>query len=113
VQMLAGKRLCFIFLHMARCLKRFNKQHVSKTQPPLREMKMIGKKIVSHCRARSESTRGLKFCYTIDDRVYAPVAQLDRAFASEAKGQQFESARAHHIPKELEEISKFSWVALV
>ena len=25
----------------------------------------------------------------------APVAQLDRAFASEAKGQQFESARAH------------------
>jgi hypothetical protein len=26
----------------------------------------------------------------------APVAQLDRALASEAKGQRFESSRAHH-----------------
>ncbi len=28
----------------------------------------------------------------------APVAQLDRAFASEAKGQKFESSRVHHAP---------------
>ena len=27
---------------------------------------------------------------------YAPVAQLDRAAASEAVGQKFESSRAHH-----------------
>ena len=29
---------------------------------------------------------------------YAPVAQLDRAAASEAVGQKFESSRAHHSP---------------
>src|SRR5258708_6352641 len=28
---------------------------------------------------------------------FAPVAQLDRAFASGAKGQRFESSRAHHV----------------
>ncbi len=28
---------------------------------------------------------------------YAPVAQLDRAFASEAKGHKFESCRAHQF----------------
>ena len=29
---------------------------------------------------------------------HAPVAQLDRAAASEAVGQKFESSRAHHSP---------------
>ena len=31
-----------------------------------------------------------------DYHTVAPVAQLDRAFASGAKGQRFESSRAHH-----------------
>ena len=36
----------------------------------------------------------------VDPDVYrAPVAQLDRAAASEAVGQKFESSRAHHFPK--------------
>ena len=34
-------------------------------------------------------------CARIDLR--APVAQLDRAFASEAKGRLFESSRVHHL----------------
>src|SRR5207249_4536386 len=36
----------------------------------------------------------LEFCTT-----HAPVAQLDRAAASEAVGQRFESSRAHHISR--------------
>ena len=36
------------------------------------------------------------FCYTGEDNRYAPVAQLDRAFASGAKGRTFESCRAYH-----------------
>ena len=38
----------------------------------------------------------------VDPDVYrAPVAQLDRAAASEAVGQKFESSRAHHFPKQI------------
>src|SRR3989442_6096305 len=40
--------------------------------------------------------RSTLFPYTTLFRSRAPVAQLDRALASEAKGQRFESSRAHH-----------------
>src|SRR5581483_5473517 len=36
----------------------------------------------------------------------APVAQLDRATASEAVGQTFESSRAHHFPQSLSVIPR-------
>jgi len=58
-------------------LRRFSKPLLSTTQPPL----------------QSQSA----WCDTMEriSHPVAPVAQLDRAFASEAKGHKFESCRAH------------------
>ena len=70
-------------------LRRFSKPLLSTTQPPLRKTRH-GRTTVSIL-ARSTGSVG---CVRMKE--HAPVAQLDRAFASEAKGQQFESARAHH-----------------
>ena len=42
----------------------------------------------------------LYFCYSqsdLSERLYAPVAQLDRALACGAKGRTFESCRVYHI----------------
>ena len=40
---------------------------------------------------------------------YAPVAQLDRVFGYEPKGQGFESLRAHHIGKWLNLVEHLVW----
>ena len=37
------------------------------------------------------------FCYSLFERLYAPVAQLDRALACGARGRKFESCRVYHI----------------
>ncbi len=36
----------------------------------------------------------------------APVAQLDRALASEAKGRRFDSCRAHHLESRAESLAR-------
>jgi hypothetical protein len=64
-------------------LRRFSKPLLSTTQPPLRLL----------CRFGPDSQNGSMAWDRIESR--APVAQLDRAFASEAKGRLFESSRVH------------------
>ena len=68
-------------------LRRFSKPLLSTTQPPLREANKFGADETMLPRPGFVSALELE---------YAPVAQLDRAFASGAKGRRFESYRAHH-----------------
>jgi hypothetical protein len=49
--------------------------------------------------ATNRRSSSLKTCYTSGSRRCAPVAQLDRALASGAKGRGFESPRAHQFPR--------------
>ena len=42
----------------------------------------------------------------LQHRGHAPVAQMDRAFASGAKGRRFESCQAYHLFKQLAGISE-------
>ena len=84
----------FKFLALAEALVRFSKPLLSTTQPPLREMKNGLYQHRTTAAARLTLASG---GLTIEVRHRAPVAQLDRAFASGAKGRWFESTRAYHI----------------
>src|ERR1035441_1360053 len=85
-------------------LRRFSKPLLSTTQPPLREMHMVLKGILPHRRAGIEKGEGASVIVSVIARIAraqidrtagtrlqlrcwhcAPVAQLDRAFASGAK----------------------------
>ena len=76
-------------------LRRFSKPLLSTTQPPLRlvcsraDFKMVTR------REFHEFIGHPAWCDRIGLR--APVAQLDRAFASGAKGQRFESSRVYQL----------------
>src|ERR1017187_8161017 len=64
---------------------------------------MVLKSILPHRRPRIANAPGVRFdrpggtCLQLKCCHCAPVAQMDRAFASGAKGRRFESARAYHI----------------
>ena len=92
-------------------VRRFSKPLLSTTQPPLREMKngpVLS--ILPHRANASPRVAGTlswfdpppRTCLQLrcSPRTCAPVAQLDRALASGAKGRWFESSRAHHFIRE-------------
>src|ERR1035438_1260559 len=66
---------------------------------------MVLKSILPHRRPRTGKVAGVRFdrpggtCLQLKCCHCAPVAQMDRAFASGAKGRWFESTRAYQQPK--------------
>jgi hypothetical protein len=72
--------------------------------PPTRALGIpeAGRVMLRHgrlCQVVGKAGRALPTASSIANPTDAPVAQLDRVFASEAKGRAFESRRAHQFHK--------------